>query len=93
MKNILIILIFICGTVFPPLWDSLPGGGSGGAWVGAASAADRYVSLNGTNDADNGYTNWVGVATKHSKPELSHSKPWRGKSPRDYKYSIQEPAE
>jgi len=52
-------LIFICETVFPPLWESLPGG----AQIGAASAADRYVSLNGTNDADNGYTNWVGAAT------------------------------
>jgi len=35
-------------------------------WIGlleATRATDRYVSLSGTNDTDNGYTNWIGAAT------------------------------
>jgi hypothetical protein len=32
------------------------------AW--SASASDRYVSLDGTNDASNGYNTWAGAATQ-----------------------------
>jgi len=34
-------------------------------WISTLTirAADRFVSLFGTNDTDNGYTNWIGAAT------------------------------
>ncbi|MFA7157875.1 MAG: hypothetical protein WC299_01130, partial [Kiritimatiellia bacterium] len=35
---------------------------TGLAW--RAPAADRYVSLDGTNDAGNGYNTWAGAATQ-----------------------------